>query len=482
MLEVSARGSSERVDFRITFLVLAVAGISYSLLQSMVAPALPALKRDLNTSESGAAWVLTAFLLSASVATPLIGRVGDIYGKKRTLVAVLVALSIGTLMSAVATTLPLMIAGRVVQGAAGGIFPLAFGIIRDEFPRERVASALGLISASLGVGAGVGVVLAGVVVERLDYHWIFWLPLIPIVGSAVASALLIPESPVKAAARIPWQPAVLLSAGLATVLIAISQTSTWGWGSTRTIGLLVAGLVLLAIWVLVETRIREPLVDMRVMARRGVWTTNLTGFTLGIGMYGSFIVIPLLVELPKSTGFGFGASITGAGLFLLPMTVMLLVASLGAGRIERRVGSKPALVAGAICALLSYVLFALAHSHVSEILIGGALLGTAVGLSFAAMANLIVNAVPQDQVGVATGVNTIVRTVGGALGAQICASIIAADQIASTHLPAEQGFVISFWILAGALGVSVLAALAVPGRAAARTEHLHSAGPAVENA
>ena len=150
----------------LTFVVLALAGTTYSLLQSLVAPALPNIEHALHTSENSVSWVLTSYLLSASVATPLIGRLGDMYGKKRLLLIVLALLSIGTLVSAVASSLPLMLVGRVIQGAAGGIFPLAFGIIRDEFPRERVAGAIGLVSALLGVGGGAGVVLAGPIVDN----------------------------------------------------------------------------------------------------------------------------------------------------------------------------------------------------------------------------------------------------------------------------------------------------------------------------
>ena len=188
----------------VTFAVLALGAISYALLQSLVAPALPAIQHDLHTSQDGVSWVLTAYLLSASVATPILGRLGDMFGKERLLVIALAILAVGTLMSAVAGTLALMIAGRVVQGTAGGIFPLAFGIIRDEFPRERVAGAIGLMSSLLGVGAGAGVILAGPIVDNISIHYLFWLPLIPIVVATVLTHLLVPESPVKVPGSVNW--------------------------------------------------------------------------------------------------------------------------------------------------------------------------------------------------------------------------------------------------------------------------------------
>jgi MFS family permease len=289
---------SERQHYCITLAVLALGGLAYALLQSLVAPALPEIQHSLNASESGVTWVLTSYLLSASVATPLLGRLGDIHGKERVLIGVLVALAIGTVISALATSLPVMVAGRVVQGAGGGIFPLAFAIIRDEFPRERVAGGIGLISAILGIGAGAGIVLAGVIVDNLSYHWLFWFPLVAVVVAIVATALFVPESPIKAPARISWGAAALLSVGLAAV---------------RTLGLIAAGLVVLMLWVRVELASSEPLVDMRIMRLPGVWTVNLAGFLLGFGMYGSFILLPQLVEQPESTGYGFGASVTEAG-------------------------------------------------------------------------------------------------------------------------------------------------------------------------
>ena len=468
----------ERQHPNVTLAVLALSALAFSLLQSLVAPALPAIQHDLSASESGVAWILTAYLLSASVATPLIGRLGDIHGKERVLFWVLVALGAGTLVSALATSLPVLLAGRVIQGVGGGVFPLAFGIIRDEFPRERVAGSIGLISAILGIGGGAGIVLAGVLVDNLSYHWLFWVPLVAVVVAAVATALFVPESPIKAPSRINWLAAALLSAGLAGVLLAISEAPSWGWGSARTIGLTAFGFVVLAIWVWVELRSRDPLVDMRVMQLPAVWRTNLVAFLLGAGMYSSFILIPQLVELPKSTGFGFGASVTSAGLFMVPSTVMMLLAGSFAGRLEARFGSKPLLTVGAIVTAASFAVLAFAHDASIDIYLGAALLGLGIGLAFAALANLIVEAVPPDQTGVATGVNTIARSLGGALGSQIVASILAGSVVGAAALPSESSFTISFALASGLLAVSALFALTIPGRR--RPQRASTGEPATE--
>jgi EmrB/QacA subfamily drug resistance transporter len=455
--------SEGRQHFGVTFAVLALGGVSYALLQSLVAPALPEIQHALHTSENSVSWVLTAYLLSASVATPLIGRIGDIHGKERVLVVVLALLSVGTLVSALASSLLVMLVGRVLQGAAGGIFPLAFGIIRDEFPRARVAGGIGLMSALLGVGGGAGVVLAGPIVDHLSYHYLFWLPLIPIVVATVATYVFVPESPVKVPSRISWTPALLMSGGLVAVLLAVSEAPRWHWLSVKTIGLIAIGLALLALWVRSETRLREPLVDMRMMRIRGVWTTNTVALLLGFGMYASFILIPQYVETPESAGYGFGATVTQAGLFLAPSTLAVLVFGSLTGRLERIFGSKPPLLAGGGLAFLSFAMLAMARDERWEIYLAAALLGSGIGLAFAAMANLIIENVRAEQTGVATGMNTVTRTVGGAFGGAATASVIAGALGASGY-PTAHAYTAAFTLCAIALATGVVTGLLIPQR------------------
>jgi EmrB/QacA subfamily drug resistance transporter len=449
--------AGERQHYNVTFALLVAAGVSYALLQSLVAPALPDIQHALHTSEGGVSWVLTAYLLSASIATPLIGRLGDMYGKERLLVAVLVLLCVATAVSAIATSLTVMLVGRVIQGAAGGIFPLAFGIIRDEFPRERVAGAIGLMSALLGVGGGAGVVLAGPIVDHLSFHYLFWLPLIPLVVATVAIHVFVPESPIRVPGRVNWLGAALMSVGLAAVLVAVSESPAWHWLSAKTLGLLVAGIVVLVLWVVNESRSDEPLVDMRMMRLRGVWTTNAVALLLGFGMYASFILVPQYVETSRDKGYGFGASVTGAGLFLVPSTIAMLFFGAQTGRLERRFGSKPPLLAGGVATALSYVVLTVARDQRWEIYVASALLGAGIGLAFAAMVNLIIENVGPAQTGIATGMNTVTRTVGGAFGGAATASILASHS--SNH-----GYTIAFALCAIALAVGVVVGLAIPPR------------------
>ena len=343
----------KRQHYGVTLAVLAVAGLSFALLQTMVAPALPAIQREYGASTTAVTWVLTVYLLTASIATPVLGRLGDMFGKERLLVIVLLVLAAGTVVAALSHSLEVLIAGRAIQGAGGAIFPLAFGIIRDEFPRERVGAGIGLISATFGIGGGAGLVLAGVIVDHLDYTWIFWLSLVVILGAVVATHFFVPESPVKTPARVDWGGAALLAGGLASGLIAVSEGNNWGWGSAPVLGLLALSALLLVVWGRYELRVREPLVDMRMMRMRGVWTTNVTALMVGFGMFGSFLLVPQLVQLPESTGFGFGASVTQAGLFLLPSSAVMLFAGPFAGWLGARFGSRtPVLIGIALVALV----------------------------------------------------------------------------------------------------------------------------------
>jgi EmrB/QacA subfamily drug resistance transporter len=452
------------VNTTVILAVLSIGGLAYAMLSSAVIPALPDIQHALGASEEGVTWLLTGYLLSASIATSILGRLGDMYGKERLLLLTLVLLAIGTAISGLATSLLPMVIGRVIQGAGGGIFPLAFGIVRDEFPRDRVAGSIGTLSSILGVGGGIGIVLGGLIVEHLDYHWLYWIPLIVIVLAALLTWRVVPESPIRVPGKVNWLAAALMAGGFTCVLVAISETTVWGWGSVKTIVLLLVGLILCGLWVLVEVRATEPLIDMAMMRIRGVWTTNLVAFLLGAGMYSAFLIIPQFAQLPKSTGFGFGASIVTAGLYLLPAALGMSLVGPFAGRVARRFGSRAAVIAGSGITALAFAWLTVMHAHPYDMLISTALMGVGIGLAFAALGNLIVQAVPPHQTGVASGMNTVMRTLGGAIGGQIIATLIT-DNTASSGLPTVTGFTLSFALEAAFLVIAFVAALLVPARA-----------------
>ncbi|MFG1922525.1 MFS transporter [Cryptosporangium sp. NPDC048952] len=443
-------------------LYLSLGGLAYAVLQSLVSPALGTIGRDLEVSTSDASWIVTAYLLSASVLTPVLGRLGDMVGKRTVLIGVLAALGVGTLVAALAPNLTVLIVARVLQGASGAIMPLSIGAVRDELPRERVSVVVGLLSAIFGIGAGVGIVAAGPIVEHLSWHWLFWLPLVLIVIALAGVVLGMKESPVKKPGKLDLIGTGILSVALVALLLGISKGQAWGWGDAKTLGLIALGVVALAVFVPVELRVREPLIDMRLMKHRGVWATDLVALILGFAMFGTFLLVPTLLQLPAGTGYGFGKSVTTSGLFLLPTVVAMVVFGPIAGILVRRIGPKLPLFAGALLVVAAFTVPALAHGETWQVLASGILTGAGIGLAFAAMSNAIIEAVPAGQTAEATSVNTIARTIGSSIGTAIVAAVITSNSNPQ-GLPTDDAFTAGFWVCAGVAVLAVLAALALPG-------------------
>jgi EmrB/QacA subfamily drug resistance transporter len=451
-----------------TLLPLAGAALAYSLAQTMVIPALPELQQEFHAGPADASWLLTAFLLTSSIATPLLGRLGDMHGKEHWLLISLAIFGVGSLVAAVAGSLTVMIAGRAIQGAGGAIFPLAIGIIRDEFPRDRVAPAIGTVSAMFGIGGGSGLVLAGLFVDHGSISWIFWLSVATTALAALATWRWVPESPVRVRARIDWIGGALLSLTLLALLLPISEGNSWGWTSGRVLALFVAAAVFAVVWAWWELRVVDPLVDLSLMRERPVWTTNVAACAIGFAMFGSFVLVPQFVQTPARAGYGFGASVTESGLFLLPSALLMLFAGPLSGRLGARYGSRVPLALGALSSGLSYAWLAAFHSARIDIYLSSVLLGLGVGLALAAMANLVVEAVPPDVTGVASAINAIMRTIGGAIGAQVAAAIVSGALSEGAQYPAESGFTGAFAMSAAASAVALLVCFAIPSRAAVR--------------
>jgi EmrB/QacA subfamily drug resistance transporter len=465
--------TGERQHYGLTLGILTLAALAYALQQTMVVPALPELQRDLDASTTWVTWVLTGFLLSSAILTPILGKLGDRFGKERLLLASLVMFLVGCAGCAVAPDIWTLIGFRVVSGAAGAVFPLSFGIIRDEFPADRVKIGIGLLSAVFGVGGGFGLVLSGLIVDNASWRWMF---VIGAAATAVAIVLVrrfVPESPVRSSSRIDLPGALLFSTVLCTLLLALSEGESWGWTSAAVVGLFAASALAAVAWVLFELHVDEPLVDIRVLADRPVLLTNITALISGFAMFGSFVLVPRFVEapggLPESVashiGYGFGASATMTGLYLLPGSFLMLFAGPSAGLLGRRVGSKwPLAIGMALIAVSAGVLAAL-HSQPWHIVLAMAGLSVGVGFSFAAMAALITEAVAVTETGIATGINTVMRTVGAVMGAQIGAAILTADTISGTGVPTEGAYVSAFVISAAAASVAaVIAVFVTPAR------------------
>jgi len=461
--------SAPRPHYQVTFGILAAGIGSFALLQSLVIPVLSTVQTELHTSQSAVTWVLTAYLLSASVMTPILGRVGDIYGKKWVFVAALVGLAIGSVLAALAPNLAVMIVARVIQGLGGGTLPLGFGIIRDEFPRDRVAGAVGILAALTAVGGSLGIVLAGPIVNALNWHWLFWLPGIVTIIAAAGAVLLIPQSPTRGSGTISWLPAVLLSGWLVALLVPLSEASDWGWDSPAVIGLLAAAVLLAGAWVWSELRAATPLIDMKMMRLPGVWTNNLVALLIGVGLYAMFAFLPEFVQTPTSAGYGFGASITLSGLMLLPSGVTMFVVGLFVGTLTRRFGGKVLVAAGSAIGCVAMAMFAFAHAQEWEIFVATGVLGIGFGLAFSAMSANVVSAVPAGQTGVATGMNANIRTIGGSIGSAVMASIVTA-KLEPSGLPAGSGYTTGFGVMAAVLAVAALSSLLIPQRRPGRAE------------
>jgi MFS family permease len=443
---------------------LSMGAIAFALMQSLVVPAMPQIQKATGGSETSISWILTGYLLVASVATPIIGRLGDVFGKQRVLVYCLTGVAFGVVVTGLKpSSLPVLITGRSIMGLGGGIFPLAFAIIRDEFPADRIASGIGFLASLIGAASGFGIVIAGLVIQYATFELIFWLPLLAVIPAIVMTKLYIPPSPQQEGSPINWSSAFLMTVGLSFVLIAITEAVDWGWGSFKTLGLIALGLAFVAAWIANEMRASVPLIDMGLMRMRGIWTTNLVAFLVGIGMYASFILVPLLVQEPISTGYGFGADVIGGALYVLPMAVMMLIAGQIVGPIEARVGSRPALIAGCLITAVSFLMLVPWHSSAIHIYVSSALMGLGIGLAYATLATLVIENADPSQTGVASGMNNVLRTIGGAFGGQIAATILASDLLVS-GLPTEEAFVHAFALCGLTTLIAFGAAFAIPRR------------------
>jgi EmrB/QacA subfamily drug resistance transporter len=469
---VNVPDRERRQHYNVTLAALTFAGIAFALQQTMIIPALPTLQRELDTTTTWATWLLTGFLLSASVATPLLGKLGDQHGKERLLVISLGAFLLGSVAAIFAPNIWTLIGFRILQGAGAAVFPLSFAIIKDEFPEEKVGLGVGVVSAVFAVGGGLGLVLSGVIVDHLSWRWIFVVGAVGVAIAVVLVQLFVPESPVKTPSRLDVPGALLLSAGLASLLLALTEGNDWGWGSARIVALLAGAALLLLVWGAVELRIAQPMVDMRMLARRPVLFSNVTGLVAGFAMFGSFVLIPNFVETPRGlpdalarlVDYGFGASTTTTGLYLLPGTLTGFVSGPLAGVLGRRYGSKWPMALGMALAAVGLAVLALWHEHPWQIVLGMIVLGGGVPFTFAAMAKIIVDSVRPTETGVATGMNTVMRTVGGVIGGQVGAAILTADTIGRTRVPAESAFATAFWVGAAAAFVALLVALLVTPR------------------
>jgi EmrB/QacA subfamily drug resistance transporter len=439
--------------------VLAFGGIVVSLMQTLVIPLVPTLPGLLGASASDTAWAITATLLAAAVATPTVGRLGDMCGKRRMLLVSLVVLVAGSLFCALANSLAPMVVGRTLQGLAAGVIPLGISIMRDELPGERLGAATALMSASLGVGGALGLPIAAFIADRADWHMLFLGAAVLATAAAVLVRTLVPESRVRTGGRFDLPGAAGLSVALLCLLLAISKGADWGWGSELTLGLLAAAVVVLLVWGWWELRTRQPLVDLRTTARSQVLLTNMASMVFGFAMFAMSLVIPQLLQLPTATGYGLGQTILAAGLVMAPNGLLMMAMAPISARISRNLGPKVTLMLGALVVAVGYGLGLLLMSAIWQLMLVSSIIAAGIGLAYGAMPALVMAAVPVSETAAANSLNTLMRSIGTSAASAVAGVVLAHMTITlgSATVPAQSGF----RVVLGIGAISALVALSI---------------------
>ncbi|MFI1352496.1 MFS transporter [Streptomyces sp. NPDC020898] len=446
--------------------VLAFAGIVVAVMQTLLVPVIKDLPQLLSTSPSNATWVLTSTLLSGAVATPIMGRLGDLYGKRRLLITSLSVMVVGALVSALTSDLLTMIAGRTLQGFAMGAIPLGIGLMRDLLPREKLPSAMALMSSSIGVGGGLALPVAALIAQNSDWHALFY-GAAGIGALAIALTLLfVPESKMRAEGTFDVLGAIGLSVGLVLFLLPITKGSDWGWTSATTLGLFGASAVVLLLWGVLELRLKAPLVDLRTTARPAVLFTNLASIMVGVSFFVVSLVLPQLLQLPTSTGYGLGQSMVMAGLIVAPLGLTMMFTAPVYARLSAKYGPKVTLILGLLIIAIGYGAGLGLMSAAWQSLVIAVVLGAGIGLAYSSLPALIVGAVPASETGAANGLNTLMRSIGTSVSSAVVGMVLAntANNVGGVAVPTMHGFRISFLIAAGAVAVGLVLALFLPGR------------------
>jgi MFS family permease len=444
--------------------VLAFAGIVVAVMQTLLVPVIKDLPQLLDTAPSNATWVLTSTLLSGAVATPIMGRLGDLYGKRRMLILSLAVMVVGALVSALTSQLLTMIVGRALQGFAMGAIPLGIGLMRDMLPRERLGSAMALMSSSIGVGGGLALPAAALVAQHTNWHALFYGAAGLGALSIVLTLLVVPESPMRAEGSFDLLGALGLSTGLVLLLLPITKGSDWGWSSGTTLGLFAAAVVVLVLWGLFELRVKAPLVDLRTTARPAVLFTNLASIMVGVAFYVVSLVLPQLLQLPKATGYGLGQSMVVAGLCVAPLGLTMMFTAPVYARLSAKYGPKTTLIMGLLIIALGYGGGLGLMDAAWQTIVTSVVLGAGIGLAYSSLPALIVGAVPASETGAANGLNTLMRSIGTSVSSAVIGMVLAntAQNVGGVAIPTMHGFRISFLIATAAVAAGLLMALFLP--------------------
>ncbi|MGY2744725.1 MFS transporter [Pseudarthrobacter sp. O4] len=448
--------------------VLALSGTLVALMQTLVVPLLPDFPRILDVTSDDASWLVTATLLSSAVATPIVSRSADMYGKRKMMVVCLAIMVAGSVIAAVGGSFLWLIIGRALQGFSAALIPVGISIMRDELPKEKMGSAVALMSATLGIGSAMGLPLAGLLYESLGWESIFWVSAGAGALLLLAVVLVVPESRVRTPGRFDYLGAVVLSAALASLLLAISKGGSWGWGSEPVLLLFCAAALLLAAWVPYELKIGQPMVDLRTSARRPVLLTNLASLLIGFAMFANMLLTTQQLQLPASTGYGFQLSVVTAGLCMVPSGLAMVLFAPVSGGIIRRFGGQTALIAGAAVMIAGYVGRVFFWDSVVSVIIGSTVVSIGTAIAYAAMPTLIMGAVPITETASANGLNSLVRSIGTSTSSAAVAAVLTSVTLTAgaVRLPSFEAFRDVFWMAALASTASIAAAVFIPRAAA----------------
>ena len=441
--------------------VLAVTGACASFMFTLVVPIQAQLPELLNAPREATAWVVTITLLTSAVVTPISGRLGDLFGKRKIILALLLALIIGNILAAVSTDLTLLLVGRALQGLMAGVIPLGIAVLRDHLPAKRVGGAVALISGSFGFGAALGLPISATIAQTLDWHALFWTAAVLGVALLILVAWIVPKDTELAVGSFDYIGAAGLSAGLSGVLGAVAQGNAWGWTSPATLLLGSGGIALLIIWGIFELRLKDPVVDLRVAARPAVLMTNLASVALGFAFFSSQILFPQLLQLPTDTGIGLGQSLISIGLILAPAGLVQVAMAPVAARLNRNVGGRVTMVVSVIIIAFAYALALLASSEIWQILVANALIGAGIGIGYASMPLLIMGAVEATETGAANGLNSLMRSLGTSSAAAVMGAILAASG-AGLSAPTAAGFQLGYAVALGATVIAGVLTLCIP--------------------
>lgn len=442
---------------------LAATGLIAAFMQTLVTPIIPSLPTLLGTTTADASWVLTATLLAAAISTPISGRLGDMYGKRRIVLLLLAILVVGSVVSALSSTLIPMVVGRALQGVGLGVIALGVSILRDVIHPKNLGGAVALVSATLGIGGALGLPLAALIAQNLSWHFLFWLGALLGALAIVAVATIIPVSTLRAGGRFDFPGAIGLAIGLVGILLAISKATTWGWAS---LALGVGGLVVLALWALFELRTTNPLVDLRVASRRPVLLTNLTSVTIGFAFFILTGSLPILLEAPVRSGVGLGLPLLLASLCLMPLGLVMFFTSPVAARLSAARGPRTSLILGGIIITIGFSIATFFLDQVWHVILVSTITGLGVGFAYAAMPTLIMRSVPPTETAAANGLNSVMRTLGSSISATLVGVILSSHlmPVGDVFVPSREGFMWVFVMGVGVVLAGVVIALFIPRR------------------